>query len=158
MNKIKALLEQLNDRERGLLMLASAMLVVYLVYAALYSPLTNKVTQKKLMLIEQQQILQWMKAQSLQYKHLKIKQKLGNDEILSVISERIKKSNLNNFSYQLEQTNNDDIQLIFDEVPYTYFIAWLEEFVNSYSISVKQLYINNKSTPGIVDVKILMFF
>lgn len=157
MNKIKAFFEQLNDRERVLLMLASALLVVYLLYAILYSPLASKVAQKKLLLVEQQQVLQWMQAQSLQFKNLKKKQKLGSDEVLSVISEMIKKSNLNNFPYQLEQTNSDDIQLIFDEVPYIYFIAWLKDFVNTYAISVKQLSINNKSTQGMVDVKILMY-
>lgn len=154
---VKTYLSQLEEREKLLLIFASISLGLYLFYMLIYSPLSSNILQKKKLLIESRGTLNWMQDVSNQYVNIKQSETLSSEKLLASLSFQIKSSSLQKYSYQLEQINTGDIRLSFDEVPYNDFIIWLWNFCGRFSVSVKQMIIDNRpNASGFIKVSVIL--
>ncbi|MDF1757127.1 MAG: type II secretion system protein GspM [Legionellaceae bacterium] len=156
MINIKEYLEQINERERRMLLVAAVFLCCYIFYALIYSPLVSSVKDKQKLLTEGKETLQWMKMVRSQYIDVTPTESLSGEEALSELSNELKHSSFQKFHYQLEQTNDGNIQLSFDEVPYNSFVIWLWDFCGKHAITVKQFSVDDKSPAGVVSVMVLL--
>ena len=156
MKALKVYWDTLNDRDRHMFSIGAVCLLCYLFYAVLYSPLSSAVREKKLLLIEEKATLKWMEEVSYKYKNIKTPEPINSDQILTLLSEQLKNSNLQRYTYQLEQTSVGDFQLSFEQVPYNNFVIWLWNFCGRYNLAVKQFDVSNKSASGIVSVMVLL--
>ena len=153
---MNAYLNNLNERERWMLLGAGVCLILYCYYLFLYAPLTHQVTQKSTQLIEKKATLEWMEKVRQQKHHAKTKQTLDNSKLLTVLATQLKQDATLKFPYQLQQTGSGDIQLTFDEVAFNLFITWLEKINEQYAISIKQFNAERTTTPGMVHAMILI--
>lgn len=147
---VKAYWVSLNERERLVLGIGVVFCVFYLFYLLIYSPLVNAVHNKSQQFLEKQETLVWMQQVRQQYKHKKAPQVLTSSKLLTVLADQLNTTSFKSFPYQLQQTGVSDIQLVFDQVPYNGFIAWLWSINEKYTISIKQLNIERTDTPGVV--------
>ena len=151
---IKNYWSNLNERERWILGSGVVFCVCYLFYLLVYAPLINAVHNKSQQLIENQETLVWMQQVHQQFKVKKKPQVLTSSKLLSVLAEKLNVTSFKHFPYQLQQTGVSDIQLVFEQVPFNPFIAWLYSLSEQYAISIKQLNIERTDTPG--EVKLML--
>lgn len=149
-SSVKAYLVSLNQRERWMLGIGVIFCIFYLFYLLIYSPLINAVHDKSQQFVEKQETLVWMQEVRQQYKNKKAPQALTSSKLLTVLADQLNKTSFKSFPYQLQQTGVSDIQLVFDQVPYNAFIAWLWSISEKYAISIKQLSVDRTDTPGVV--------
>lgn len=154
---MKAYLSTLNEREKWMLIGTALCLFLYVYYLFLYSPLSQRVTQKSTQLAEKTATLNWMQK-IRQQSHVKQTKKkiVDNSQLLTTLATQLKDDPTLKFPYQLQQTGSGDIQLTFDAVAFNLFIAWLERINQHYAITVKQFEADRSKTPGITRLMILI--
>lgn len=152
----KLYIGQLNTRERYMLLLAGIVLVFYIFYALVYSPLANSVSKKQVILSENKQTLLWMENVYDKYHNIQQSEVLSSDKLLSILSTQLKNSNLQDFNYQIEQTSTGDIRLSFSQVSYNDFMQWLWKFCGKYTLIIKQFTAVAKGSPGVVKVNVII--
>lgn len=144
--------ENLNERDRLVLSIGSVVVIIYLFYLIVYSPLLNAVDEKSEQLISKKETLAWMKTQE------KIKQapiqKEGN--LLLLFSNQLKQTDFSQFPYQLQQAGEKNIQLSFDAVPYVDFINWLRKLNQQNQFNVVEMGVDRTTTPGVVKMRLLV--
>lgn len=135
---------------------AGLCIVIYVYYLFLYSPLSNKVTQKSTQLTEKIETLEWMKKVSQQSHSTKPKINVDNSKLLTILATQLKENESLEFPFQLQQTGSGEIQLSFDEVPLKQFLAWLKTIDEKYSISIKQFDVEHTERPGVTRLMMLI--
>jgi len=153
---LKEYLDELNERERKLVIIGGICLVVFLFYSLIYSPIKSSVSSKKLLLIENKQTLHWMENVYKNHNNFKSPEVLSSEQLLTVLAASLRESNLKDFVYQLEQTSTGDIRLTFPKVPYNNLMSWLWEFCGRYGLSIKTFIASPKSSSGIVVVNLAL--
>lgn len=153
---IRAYIEQLNTRERYLLLLTGLVLAFYIFYTLLYSPLANSVVRKQLILFENKQTLLWMEGVYAQHHKIQRPEVLSSEKLLYLLSNQLKTSNLKDFAYQIEQTGSGDIHLTFAQVAYNEFLQWLWFFCGKHALIVKQFTATAKNYSGVVKISVTL--
>lgn len=153
---MKNYLSNLNERERWMVIIGGICLILYLYYAILYAPLANKVTQQSTLLTEKMQTLSWTQQMQKQAHAPKERKSVDNNQLLSILDTQLKRDEILKNPYQIQQTASGEIQISFDEVPFTLFMAWLAKLNDRYSIAVKQMNVDHLATPGVVRLSIIL--
>lgn len=146
----------LNDRERWMLSLGAACLILYLFYLFLYAPLVNAIQLRSQQLSEKRETLKWMQSVREQRSKIKPRESVTNTQLLTVLAKELNKAELNSFPYQLQQTESGDIQLSFESVPFGVFIDWLKSIHEKYAFSIKQLNAEKQDTAGLVKLQVIL--
>lgn len=153
---IKAYFEQLNTRERNMLIVAGVLLAFYLFYALIYSPLANAVASKKMTLAENKSTLLWMEDVYGKHHGLKQPEVLTSEKLLTLLSNQLKASKFKNTKYQIEQTNTGDISISFQDVSYNELMKWLWNFCGKHALSIKQFTATSKRSAGVVSATVVL--
>ena len=153
---MKQYLSTLNEREKWMIITAGLCLFIYCYYLLLYSPLSNRVAQQSLQLIEKKQTLDWMNTVRGQSRPTQNKQTVDNAQLLTLLTTQLKNNPQLKFPYQLQQTGSGDIQLSFDAVPFNQFMDWLKKFNQSYTIVIKQFDVEHGEKQGITKLVIII--
>lgn len=153
---MKNYLNSLNEREKWMVIITALCLFIYCYYLLLYAPLSNKVTQKSVQLVEKVETLAWMQKVKQQAHSSKTKQTVDNSQLLTVLAAQLKENTTLKFPYQLQQTGSGDIQLMFEAVPFKLFMGWLTTINEKYTITIKQLDIEHTDTPGVTKLMIII--
>jgi general secretion pathway protein M len=153
---MKSYLNNLNDRERWMVIVTLVFMLLYAYYLFVYAPLSTNVKQRTAQLIEKKDTLTWMTKVRNLNKQTSTKKNLDNNQLLTLFANQLKNNQDLKFPYHLQQTSSGDIQLTFDEVPFNLFIRWLTKINDDYIFSVKQFDANNTDSPGIVRLMIMI--
>jgi general secretion pathway protein M len=146
----------LNERERWMAAAGVILVLVYLFYLLIYSPLTTAVNTKSQLLIEKKETLAWMQQIAKKPKHQGKVETTNNTQLLALVSSQLNDKPFKQFPYQLQQTGPGDIQLSFDRVPYQPFLNWLWALSNHYAITIKQFTAEQTDTPGVVKLLLVI--
>ncbi|OGV30942.1 MAG: hypothetical protein A3E88_00755 [Legionellales bacterium RIFCSPHIGHO2_12_FULL_35_11] len=148
--------QKLNDREQKFAKIGIIIVFIYIFYALIYSPLSSSVKQKKQFLQEQKEVYLWMKNASNIHKLAEKNPSAIKLNNISAVSQNLKSTNLKKFSPHLMQTNDGEINLSFEKVPYNEFLVWLWKISSKNGILIKDIDIVSKSNEdGYVSVKLL---
>ena len=142
----------LSDRDKVVLSFGGVVVLIYLFFLLIYSPLRHAVDFKLKQLTEKKETLIWMREQS-KVKHA-VKHIEGN--LLSVFSSQLKKASFSQFPYQLQQSGENRIQLSFAEVPYVDFLNWLQSIGEQFVMTVTELSATRSKIPGVVKLRIVV--
>lgn len=148
--------QQWNERERLMVVIATLCVLIYGFYLGIYAPLTNAVTAKTKQLTEKQETLHWMQRAAQQARPKKAPQSISNSKLLSIIATELGTNHLKPFPYQMQQTASGDIQLSFEQVPYTAALQWLWSLNENYQLKLKQLRIDKSDTAGVVKLAVVL--
>jgi general secretion pathway protein M len=153
---VKSYWNSLNERERWMVIIAAVSVFIYLYYLALYAPLSDSVALKSDQLVEKTETLAWMNKVRHQDHSSKTKQTVSNSQLLTLLATQLKDNKTLKFPYQLQQTGSGDIQLTFDAVPFTLFMKWLAKINEKYTLTLKQLDVQQTETPGVAKLMIII--
>ena len=149
---IKQIWANLSERDKLVSSVGGIILLVYLFYIAIYSPLTNAVDVKSKQWIEKTETLNWMRQQD------KVKRVSQTHEgnLLTIFSNELKRSSFSQFQYQLQQAGDTHIQLSFNEVPFVELLAWLRKLNEEYSMEITELSATPVKTAGLVKLHLVV--
>ena len=152
---MKAHWQQFNEREQTAVVVAGLCLVAYLFYAVLFSPLTTAVSSARKHWYEKNSTLMWMRHAQKNYSQEKQPKKVAAGNLLSILTQVLKRASFHRFPYQLAQTASGEIQLNFDEVPYNAFMEWLRVQSMRYTLTVKNLDVTKTNVSGVVKISVI---
>lgn len=142
----------LNERERWMVGFCAVFCALAACYWLLIAPIQKTVATKSEQLSEKQATLSWMKQVRGQSQSLKAQATLSNTQLLSLLVTELRHASFQAFPYELQQTNQGDVQLSFQKVPYSVFVPWLWSVSKKYPVAVKQLNVEQTDTPGVVKI------
>ena len=154
MNKesVQAYWFHLNDRDRLVLSIGGVVVLLYFLYALIYSPLTAAVDVKSQQWIEKKETLAWMKRQA----KTPLPSKQTDENLLSVFSNQLKNASFSQYPYQLQQAGESNIRLAFDNVPYLEMITWLQTLNKQYTMTIDEWVVERSNTPGVVKMRLVV--
>lgn len=145
----------LNQRERQMVIICGIALIAAVLYWGLYSPLSNHVAESEAQLERQQKTLTWAKQQGERI--------LSAGGVRSLSAEADGDVNLNKAinasatSNQIVisrmQPRGESIDIWIDDVEFNRLITWLVVLKQKHRLTVENLDIVAKDTPGVVSVK-----
>ena len=143
--------QQLNIREQRLIMVMSAVVGVFIVYGLMWQPLNKNITQSKLKVERQQDLLVWVKENTKRYQEAKRNGRSSSGASLSSIVNRT--SRLNNITITRMQPQGDDLQVWIDEISFNQLLAWLEQLASRENLQVKNIDLSLADLQGVVRVR-----
>ncbi|MDP3269484.1 MAG: type II secretion system protein GspM [Legionella sp.] len=153
---MKTYFQNLNEREKWMLIGTGICLFVYIYYFFLYSPLNEKMNLTATQLTVKHETLEWMRRVKAQKNTTKTRKKVENSQLLTLLANQLKENSTIKSPYQLQQTGSGDIQLTFDDVPFKLFMEWLIKMNNQYAISIKQFDAGQTPTPGVSKLMVII--
>lgn len=153
---MKAYWSSLNEREQWFLGLGIGVSLLYLFYLLVYAPLDHAVQNKTQQLLEKKVTLAWMQQQALPNKTLLVTKKLTNNQLLTAFATQLRTVSFQQSNFKLQQTGNGDIQLSYEQVPFTPFVQWLHAMSEKYAIAIKQLNAERSAAPGMVKLLVIV--
>lgn len=151
--------EQLQPRERLLVLGASAVLSLLLVYLLLWEPVARQVNDLRQAVKAQRGQLQWMReasseARALQAQpHVNLPGGAGGSLIGSVES-TLSRAGLRGNVRHIEPSGNDKISLDLRGVPFNALIGWLNEIQMASGAAVEDFTASRSDAEGLVDARL----
>ena len=156
-DKIKAQLEQLNDRERFMVYAAAIALAVFLPYQLLWAPLMNTVEDKRTKIEKQERDLVWMQSHLAEVRRLSFTSSMtpsSGKSLYGVVEKTARQKFGGDIRVQQEGKKGIRIQIKntgFDEV-----MIWLDDLQFRHKIYVKDFKIDSEKVVGRVRASILV--
>ena len=148
--------QNLNERERKMVLAAGVAMIIYLFYLLIYAPLTGAVSTRQQDLKEKRETLQWLQTvQSQALKSMAARSPISENKLLSLITAQLNRPPFKSYPYQLQQTGANEIQITFEQVPFNPFIRWLWGLSSRYKMTLKQLSVSKTPTPGVTKLTVL---
>jgi len=156
-DKIKAQLEQLNDRERMMVYAAAIALAIFLPYQLIWAPLMNTVEDRREKVEKQERDLIWMQAHLEQVRQLSTASTSNastGQELYGVVEKTARQKFGGDIRVQQEGKNGIRIQIKnsgFDDI-----MIWLDDLQFRHKIFVKDFKIDSEKEAGRVRASILV--
>lgn len=152
--------DNLQYRDRMLLMATAALVITLFFYLFAYEPIIKKQSTLTQRITSQRQLASWMQDTSV-----KIKQLQGgsseatpvvssNTSMLSIIENSSRQANLRNPIQRMEPVGSNGVKLWIEKAPFDSVIQWLGELNRQHHISVDRLSINKSDAPGLVTLQL----
>lgn len=157
---IKNWWDNLVERERRLLSIGGAVVGLFCIYALVWSPLSGVVTDAKMRIESQYQLLGYLHRASqtiAAYQSQGIQANAANDaDLLSLAESTLAEAQLSQQLKQVQQTDQTHIALTFEKVPFDKLMTWLQLIAAQHNVHVKSFTATKLETAGLVDASITL--
>src|SRR3990167_1014199 len=131
------------DRERQMLMIGGIAVGIFLIYAAIWSQLSDAVQDRKTEVVTQRKLLHYLQNASSTITELKTEgiqvSAASNADLLSLAEQTLSQQDLSNFLKQVQQPKQNQIALTFQSVPFDKLMQWLQTLATQHGVRVTQL-------------------
>ena len=157
---IKTWWHHLSDREKNIVGLGGALVLIFLVYVLIWSPLSNAVDSKRQAIVSQKQLLHWMqgaKSRIQRYRNAGIDITQTQTKLLLSLTETsLSQQHLTQYIQSVQQPQSHTLALTFKAVPFDPFIHWTQTLWHHHAIAVKSIDVMKTKIPGLVDIDIVL--
>lgn len=148
-------------REKQAVAVGGGALFIFLLYAIIWSPLSNGAASLRSRINTEQKTLAWMQAADKQLqkaeKETNTKSKAVSPVVLlSLLQKQISDAELDQQLTQMKQATNDSIEMHFQKVDFDKVMQLLINVVKSYNVSISQLSAVSLSSPGITNIDVVL--
>lgn len=149
---MKAWWQQLNSREQRLVGVMSTLVIIFILYSAIWQPLNNSLVNANKKLARQQALLTWVSENTAHYQQAKQNStvKSSQGSLSGIVN---KSANSYKLTITRMQPQGDNLQIWIDSVPFTQFLFWLEHLVNNESLQVQGIDLTHAERAGEVKVR-----
>jgi general secretion pathway protein M len=142
-------------REKQMVSLGALIIGAALIYLVLWSPLDNHVSQLRSQILNNQELLLWMKKTDKRIEVLEKKPensvfKPSSGSLLAIVQKQIKTSSVAKALDQLHQADNNSVQLTFKKVNFDTLMTWIITLTKQQGLIVTQMTVTPSATTGIV--------
>ncbi len=147
-------------REKQILALGSAVVLLFVLYEIIWSPFTDKISNMRTRVHDNQKLLTWMqnadKTMQTLTKSSNTKSQQLTGSLLGTMQTEINKSPLARHVTQLRQAENDSVQMNLQKVDFDKLIGFITDLSNRYGLIVSQITVTPTATPGEVMADIVI--
>ncbi len=143
--------QQLNLREKKLVLAMASLVIIFILYSFVWQPLNDNIAKAEKKIARQQQLLSWVQENTQRFQQAKSsggKQASGS---LSSIVNRTASSK--NITITRMQPQGDNIQVWIDEIAFNQLLQWLEQLSTNEGLRVTNIDLSDAEKPGVVRVR-----
>ena len=155
--------ENLQTRERYMVLVASTLVVLTILYYAIWSPITSSRDSKETRVDAKRDTVVWMLTKKQEVEHLKrINPNLFNPSndsrsLLAIVDTGAKQMGIRPAIKRIEPKGDDSVQLWLEDIAFDYLIVLLGELERRNNISVADASFNRSENIGKVTGKVTLF-
>ncbi|WP_426358767.1 type II secretion system protein GspM [Pseudocolwellia sp. HL-MZ19] len=143
---------ELNIREQRLVIAMGSVVLFFILYSAIWAPLTNNIEAATKKVERQQELLTWIQKSTVIYKSA-AGANASNNRNTSLSSLVNQTAGRNNIEIARMQPQGESIQVWIDEVPFDNLLNWLEHLSQKEGVKVKAIDIAHAEQAGVVKVR-----
>ncbi|MGD9386531.1 MAG: type II secretion system protein M [Thioalkalispiraceae bacterium] len=157
LEKIKAQLERLNERERFMVYTAAIALAIFLPYQLIWAPLVNSVEERQKQVEQHERDLVWMQSHLDQIKQLTTASGAtsGSGKSLYGIVERTARQKFGG-DIRVQQEGKSGIRIQIENSSFDDVMVWLDDLQFRHKIFVKDFKIDSEKVAGRIRASILV--
>jgi general secretion pathway protein M len=158
---MKKWFNQLNVRERYILIMGSLILGLILGYFLVWEPIIKARTQLEMIVTAQHKTLGWMQSASAEIQQLRRQSTVKpvqtrKHSLFSLIDQSTRQGVLAKANKRIEPKGNDSVRIHFEKVSFTELMRWLGRLHNQYQVQVNSIHIEPETTPDQVKVRLTL--
>ncbi len=155
--KLKSHYEQLNSRERTMVIAAAIALAVFIPYQFIWSPIVNGVVERRTKVEKQEQDLVWMQSKLSEVQQLSRSASSSNTTGKSLYG-LVEKTARQKFGgdIRIQQEGKKGIRVQIKNAGFDAVMFWLDDLQMKYKINIKDFKIDRSKTPGNVRASVLV--
>lgn len=151
----------LQQRERQLVLAASAVIIVTLLYLIIWEPVKNGVEEQSQKYQTQVDILEWMQAAAVEVRTLKAsgaanRNTNSSQPVTLLVEKSTTTAGLKPFLRKLESTTDKGARISIDAASFDQLLLWLGTLQTQYGISVSSANLDRDDTAGAVNVRMTL--
>ena len=151
--------QHLSLAEKKVVVIGSAVIIPLLIYALVFSPLSNSVQTLRDQVQKNQRLLAWMQQNDEKIRALEKVQHPASEEksstaLLSLIQNALNQSTIGKNISQLQQAEGNAIQIKFQQVNFDSLMQWLIPFCQARQLVITQMTIKPMTATGTVDAEL----
>ncbi len=149
---MKAWWLQLNSREQRLVSCMALAIFFFIIYSAIWQPMTASLEKNQLKLKKQQDLLTWVVDKTTYYQQAKknTTSQASRGSLSSIIN---RSASSHNLTLARIQPQGEDLQVWIDSVAFNTLLFWLEHLANNQQIQVKAIDLMKSERAGEVKVR-----
>jgi general secretion pathway protein M len=158
---IRSWWENLQDRERRMLSVGAPVVGILVIYALIWSPLSDSVTDHKMQVASQKQLLVFLqrasrKISQLQASGISVDASVESGGLLTLVEQSLSSQQLSNYLKQVQQPTQNQIRLNFEDVPFDKLMQWLQMLITTHGIRVERFSATRLSKMGEANVQVVL--
>ncbi len=146
-------------RERLFIGISGVIAVIIFVYVFIFSPLSSRVSAWRREVQSQQELFIWMKqaeARILSLRQAGYSQvAVTKEPLLALVERSLTDQKLNAYLERAQQSNPNEINLNFHQVPFDEFMTWIQQLSRKYRIVVQSIKITKGDLEGTADITLV---
>ena len=148
----------LAPRERTMVSIAAAVIVLALIYAAAWSPLSSSVDGLEQSVEEQQALKQWMQQSAAEVTRLRNAAGSTGDHrsLLAVVDQTSKQSQLAPAVKRIEPDGQELVRVSLEQAAFDDLVTWLGSLQRNFGVSVADVSIDRQADSGRVNVRLTL--
>ncbi|MGH8445809.1 MAG: type II secretion system protein GspM [Solimonas sp.] len=152
---IRGQLDQLQPRERTMVLAGGAVLLVVILYLALWAPLVNAARQRASALEDSRALAVRIESAAALAQRGQGGAADRNAALLSVVDQSSRGGTLGQAPTRIQPEGNGDkaVKVWFENIPFDNSVRWLGELQSRYAIKVASAEIEPGSAPGLVNAR-----
>ena len=159
MDKFKTWYLQLQTREQRMLAAGAAALVLLLLYALVWRPLTTRQQTLRVTVKEQQATAQWMQQAAREVAQLRAgRPNAGKvpagQSLLALVDQSAKNSQLGPAMKRVEPEGQTGVRVWFEQANFDDLVVWLEALQRDYGVHVTTLVVERQEAVGQVNARV----
>ena len=146
-------------RERLMVSLAAVVVVLALLYAAAWSPLSSSVAHLQQSVEDRQSLNQWMKRSAAEVNQLRqgaAAGAAGHRSLLAVVDQTSKQSQLGPAVKRIEPDGQELVRVSLEQASFDEMVNWLGGLQHNFGVSVADVSIDRQSDSGRVNVRLTL--
>ena len=155
--KIKQFLDQLNERERRVVIAAAIALALFIPYEFIWSPFVHGLNTMQERVEQEQKDLAWMQEHVSEARELtrSTGQTGGGAQPVYGVIESTARQRFGG-DIRVQQEGKGGVRVTINNIGYDDVLLWLDDLYNQHHINVKEFTVDRQPTPGRVNANILI--
>lgn len=158
--QIIAYWQQLQARERNVLVLGCVLVLAMLTYQFLLSPWQKSINYMQTALVDHRKNLTWMQQRAEQLTASggvqRVQYQGANQSLLAVIEQSARKFKVNKSIKQLSPVNNGrEVSVVLEDTSFNQWVRWVDNLQSTYGVKIVQLSAEREGDkPDIAEVRV----
>ncbi len=161
MDDIQHWYQGLQQRERQLVLAASAVIIITLLYLIIWEPIHKGIEEQTQKYQSQIEILDWMQTAATEVRTLKAsgatKRRTNSTQPVSLLVEQsTTTAGLKPYLTKLESTSDKGARVTIDAASFDQILLWLNTLQTQYGITVSSANLDRDNKPGAVNARMTL--
>lgn len=161
LDDIKNWYHGLQQRERQLVLAASTVIIITLLYLTIWEPIHQGIEDQTQKYQTQSDILDWMQTAAVEVRTLQAsgaaKRKTNSSQPVTLLVENsAATAGLKPYLSKLESTSEKGARITIDAASFDQLLLWLNTLQSQYGITVSSANLDRNNTPGAVNARMTL--